>query len=331
MKRFCVLIFVFFFQLFAICNAQSQYSAYLTKIEKSLYGIDYSTQSDEVRIKRIEETVYGNASTSPIQQRYNKLTKDLSADVIGQEIKPKTDTFAEDEDNSKEATIPKEDSSVNYPAVDNLEKTVFNKTFKGIDINQRLANLEKNVFKKTYSDDLNSRVDRLKTAIMPSKVAQNYDSDEDNYDQNDTNNTYSSSDIDDLLNSSNQNNNNLMGLRGQPSGFGANIPSYNKNNSVLDDYENSGDIDVEIGSLEKKVLKRTYPNDTISNRLLRMEVKVFNSTFTDDDEQTRYDRIASAYQAKKTSRKYDDNKFAKHTAAAMQIGAILLMILAAVL
>lgn len=330
MKRILILIFVFIiFQLCAKCYAQSQYSASLTKIEKSLYGIDYSTQSDEDRIKRIEVTTYGSASTKPIQQRYNKISKDLSADLIGQEIKPKSDTFAEDEDGTKEAVAPKEDSSVNYPAVDNLEKTAFHKTFKGNDINQRLANLEQNVFKKTYNDDLNSRVDRLKTAIMPNKVAQNNDSDDEAYNSDDASNSYSSSDIDDLLNSSKQSD--LMGLRGQPSGFGANVPSYNKNNSVLDDYDNNVDMDVAIGSLEKKVLKKTFPNDTISNRLLRMEVKVFNSTFTDDDEQTRYDRLASAYQAKKTSSKYDDNKFAKHAAAAMQIGAILLMILAAVL
>lgn len=330
MKHFWILLFIFFiFQTFAECYAQSQYSASLTKIEKSLYGIDYTTQSDENRIKRIEETVYGSSSTSSIQQRYNKLTKDLSADLIGQEIKPKVDTFADDEEETKEAAAPKEDNSVNYPSVDNLEKTVFNKVYKGVDINQRLANLEKNVFKKTYNDDLNSRVDRLKTAIMPSKIAQNYDYDDETYDQDETNNSYSSSDIDDLLNAGKQNN--LMGLRGQPSGFGTNIPNYNRNNSVLDDYDNNADIDVAIGDLEKKVLRKTYPNDTISNRLLRMEVKVFNSTFTDDDEQTRYDRLASAYQAKKTSRKYDDNKVAKHAAAAMQIGAILLMILAAVL
>lgn len=330
MKRFWILIFAFvIFQTFAKCYAQSQYSASLTKIEKSLYGIDYSNQSDEDRIKRIEVTIYGSASSSTIQQRYNKISKDLSADLIGQEIKPKADTFAEDEDGIKEAVVPKEDSSVNYPAVDNLEKTVFNKTFKSNDINQRLANLEQNVFKKSYNDDLNSRVDRLKTAIMPNKIAQNNDSDDDSYEFNDTNSNYSSSDIDDLLNSDKQNN--LMGLRGQPSGFGANVPTYNKDNSVLDDYENNLDMDVAIGNLEKKVLKKTFPNDTISNRLLRMEVKVFNSTFTDDDEQTRYDRLASAYQAKKTSSKYDDNKFAKHAAAAMQIGAILLMILAAVL
>lgn len=327
MRRFGILIYIFLLlQSGAMTYAQSQYSDTLTRMEKSLFGVDYSTQPDDKRIKRLEEIVYGTSSSSPIPQRFSKLSKDLSADLIGQEIKPKADTFAEDEDSIKE-TIPKEDSSVSYPSVDNLEKTVFNKTFKTTDINQRLSNLEQNVFKKSYNDDLNSRVDRLKNAVMPEKIAQN------NYDSEDSSdNLYAPGDIEDEILQSKGNDNNLKGFRGQPSGFGSSIPSYNSNNSVLDNNNDDNvDIDVSIGALEKKVLKRTYPNDTISNRLLRMEVKVFNSTFTDDDEQTRYDRIASAYQAKKTARKYDDNKFSQHAAAAMQIGAILLMILAAVL
>jgi hypothetical protein len=69
----------------------------------------------------------------------------------------------------------------------------------------------------------------------------------------------------------------------------------------------------------------------VSNRLTRLELNVFSSTFPDDDEQTRLGRIASAYQAKKTSHKYDSNKFAQHAATAMQVGAVLLMILAAIL
>ncbi len=88
-------------------------------------------------------------------------------------------------------------------------------------------------------------------------------------------------------------------------GYGANIPDvpdYNSNNSVLDEYQSDSDVDIPLASLEKKILRKSFPNDTVSNRLLRMELKVFNSSFTEDDEQTRLDRIASAYQAKKTSK-----------------------------
>ena len=325
MKRLGILIVIFLSLFFInVSYAQSQFSDTLTRMEKSLFGLDYNNQTDEARVKRLEQTVYGSASSSPIQQRVSKLSNDLSADLIGKEIKPKKDTFAEDEDFIKE-DIPKEDPTVNYPAVDNLEKTVFNNVLKNTGINQRLDNLEKKVFKKTYKDDLNSRVDRLKQAVMPQKIAS---ADPDEYSEQ-----YNDKIIDDLMSQASQFQYDAYGADSYqgPSGYGANVPNYNSQNSILDHYKGNSDILIPLGALEKKVLRKNYPNDNVANRLLRMEVKVFHSTFTEDDEQTRLDRIASAYQAQKTSKKYDDNKFAQHAATAMQIGAFLLMILAVVL
>lgn len=314
-RRLVILVFIFIFLFLGIrCEAQSQFSPILTKMEKSLFGVDYNSQNDDARLKRIEEVVYGKASLSPLAQRVDKLSKDLSADLIGQEIKPKRDTFTEDEAAPKEQ-IPKADGSVNYPIVNEIERKVFNKEFRNIEINQRISSLEQNVFKKTYKDDLNSRVERLKSAVIPERVATaaNIDESDDNSYVSEGVNTPSPPLQDDVLSFNSQN------------------PGYNSQNSVLDDYQGNSDAAIPLAALEKKVLKKSFPDDTVSNRLVRLELKVFNSTFTDDDEQTRLDRIASAYQAKKTSKKYDDNKFAQHTAAAMQVGAILLMILAAIL
>lgn len=325
MKRFGI-IFIIFISLFLgiECKAQSQYSAIITKMENSLFGMDYNTQSDDARLTRIEETVYGIHSSNPLPQRVDRLSKDLSADLIGQEIKPKKDTFAEDNDGYKEE-IPKADSNISYPTVDNLEKSVFNKAFKTTDINQRLTNLEQKVFGKTYQDDLNSRVDRLQHAIMPERIASKNDSDDDNILR--PYNTNSLMDETSQL----QDDGDESPNTGGSTGYGAPIPRYNSNNSVLDDYNANSDMTIQLAELEKKILKKSFPNDIVSNRLIRLEVKIFNSTFTDDDEQTRLDRIASAYQAQKTAKRYDSNKFAQHAATAMQIGAILLMILAAVL
>jgi len=331
MKQIGILFFIFAFLLLGDkCFAVSQFSASLTRMEKSLFGVDYSSQDDSARLKRLEGVVYGAPSSSPVSQRVDKLSKDLAADVMGQEIKPKKDTFDEEESGPREA-IPKADSSVNYPAVDKLEKKVFNKDFKTTDINQRLANLEQNVFKKTYNDDLNSRVDRLKMAVAPDKVAQSADSDEDS-----DSNSYA--DPDDNAGSKNlYKPDDILGENspGQdwlsPQKRNQFVPDYNSQNSVLDDYQGSSDVDIPLAALEKSVLRKSFPNDTVSNRLTRLEMKVFNSTFVDDDPQTRLDRVSSAYQAQKTSKRYDSNKFAQHSATAMQVGAILLMILAAVL
>lgn len=326
MKRIGILIlFIFIFLgLGESCYSQSPYSTTLTRIENSLFGIDYSSQSDDARIKRIEETVYGSASSSPINQRMSKLSKDLAADQMGQEIKPKTDTFANDEDEIKE-DIPKSDKTVDYPVVNGLEQKVFNKAFKDLEITQRLSNLEQKVFKKTYNDDLNSRVDRLKTAVMPQTMA-NQDSGDDYAENNsyhaDSNDTQDLLSQQDFYKSPDSN---------FSTGGASSIPSYNRQNSVLDNYGGSSDVTIPLAAMEKKILKKSYPNDEVSNRLSRLELVMFNSEFSNDDEQTRVDRLSSAYQAKKSSARYDSNKFSQHAATAMQLGAILLMILAAIL
>lgn len=308
-KRHGILILTVFYLFLGIrCQAQSQFSPVLAKMENSLFGMDYNNQSDDARLKRIEDAVYGAASTNSTTARVDKLKKDLAVDVIDQKIKPKRDSFEEDQDASREI-IPKADSSVNYPIINELEKQTFGKEFKTIDVTQRLSNLEQNVFKKTYNDDLNSRVDRLRAAVMPEKsfVADN-GSDDSDYSQDNFASQIPQSDY------------NYSG-----------IPDYNKDNSVNDDCQGSSDIVVPLSAIEKKVLRKSFPDDTVPNRLTRLEMNIFTSTFPDDDEKTRLGRIASAYQAKKTSKKYDSNKFAQHAATAMQVGAILLMILAAIL
>lgn len=298
------------------CKAQSQYSSTITKMENSLFGVDYSSQSDEARLKRIEENVYGSAFSTSISQRIEKLKKDLSADLLGKEIKPKTDTFAEEE--SYTEAEPKADSNVNYPVVDSMEQKVLGKTYNSTEIKQRLSNLEKNLFKKTYSDDLNSRVERLQTAIRPQVKAygqDNYEENENNYLSQGATGSAAS-----LLDEFTQNRN-----------YGNDIPQYNRQNSVLDEYQNDPDITIPLASLEKQILKKSFPDDTLTNRLMRLEIKVFNLNFTDDDPQTRLDRVASAHQAKKSAKRYDNNKFSQHAATAMQVGAFLLLILAAIL
>lgn len=340
-KKFGIIVFIYAILCWGLkASAQTQFSATLTKMEKSLFGVDYDSQSDDARLKRIEDVVYGKDSTGPTQQRVNKLSKDLSADLIGQEIKPKKDSFEDEDAGYKEQPL-KADKNVNYPIVDSLEKKVFQKQFKGTDINQRLANLEQNVFKKTYNDDLSSRVDRLKMAVMPQKMARNEDNqdDEDSYVPNNMasdNTTGSASPLgdDDYSDYSPPLSHGLAhGLNNQVPDF--TTPSYNNQNSVLDGYQDeamgSSDIMIPLAALEKSVLKKSFPNDTVSNRLTRLELLEFNSTFADDDAQTRLDRVSSAHQAKKTSKKYDSNRLSQHMSTAVQVGAILLMILAAVL
>ena len=69
----------------------------------------------------------------------------------------------------------------------------------------------------------------------------------------------------------------------------------------------------------------------MDNRLSRLESTMFGTTFATDSENDRLRRISSAYKATKSASKYDSNKFSQNMATAMQIGTLLLMILACVL
>ncbi|HNW26060.1 MAG TPA: hypothetical protein PKI94_04640 [Candidatus Gastranaerophilaceae bacterium] len=311
MKKLLVIILYF-----ALCGgvfAQGQFCAIISKMETSLFGIQYESQTDEVRLSRIEENVYGKSSSQPLNKRIERLKKDLSADLIGQEIKPKRDTFAEDEDGRKVEEIPKADPNVNYPIVNNLEKEVFKTEYKTLDINKRLSNLEQKAFNKSFSDEsLNSRVDRLKAKILPeTKLAEK---------SNESDYFYNPEDLDNLP------------MQGTMSGAAAPDNFSQKDfGDNFDDYESNADIRAPLTSLEKSLFKKAFPDDTVENRLTRLEAKIFSTSFVQDDPQTRMARIASAQQAKKSAKKYDGNKFAQHMSTAMQIGAIVLMILACVL
>ena len=326
------LVFIWFAIIFLSTNcafSQSQFSAILTNMEKSLFGIDYSNQKEEIRLARIEENIYGEKSTGDIKNRIARLKVDINADLMGQEIKPKEDTFMEDSDHIK-SDMPKEDKSVNYPIVDELEMKIFNKQNKALDIYTRISMMEKQEFSQTYSnEDLNTRVERLKSALLPQKKQNDflYEDENENF-LSDTNLASQNSGYNYFSADStpkNLFNNNSF-----------NFPFQNKSQNNNNSYSNNTNFDDNIGSnaietLEKGILKKNYPSDTIDVRISRMEEKLFQVEFLDDDTQTRLNRLSSAYNAKLSSGRYENNKMSQHMSTAIQIGTIVLMILACIL
>ncbi len=325
MKKLILLIaLVLFFntcgtEVFALTTTQ----ATLGKLEDSLFGFQYNDETDLKRLERIETSVYGAPSKLSQSQRIAKLRKDLSADLIGQEITPREDTFAEDSDYWVD-NPPKEASNITYPAVDELEKLVFNKTFPKDDITKRLSNLEKKTFNKTYNDDLNTRTERLKAELKPQSFMDNSIAQSSNtfYDQNDVvplggdyhMNKYMQHDPYDY------------------SAFNA------RQNALAEEYENnSGSIfnrepkKASLSTVEKKLMNQNFKDDTMENRLARVEQYMFGTVFDSDDQQTRLNRISSAYNAQKSSGKYDSNSFAKNMTTGVQIGMLILMVLACIL
>lgn len=142
MKKFIVIISVLLSINCAI--AASQYSAVLDKLENSLYGFTYTTSDDASRLSRIEESVYGQSRPNKsINERIASLNKDMSAEQIGNEITPKEDTFAEEQDSYKDTIaqekMPPAGANVDYPSINELERKVFNQEFKNQEFKQQTS------------------------------------------------------------------------------------------------------------------------------------------------------------------------------------------------
>lgn len=310
MKKF-ILILSFLF-ITNPCIASSQYGAILDNIENSLYGFTYTTSDDASRLSRIEESVYGQSKPNKsLNERIASLKKDMSADLIGQEIAPKEDTFAEDEykynDRIAEEKMPPAGANVDYPSVNELEKQVFKQEFKNQDLNSRLAKLEKQALGQTYETDaFSSRVERLQAKIKPEALMENK-----------------------LADSSNS----LYDEGSIPLDKDYNLSGYQPPEFDYDAYNarNQKPVRVNLASVEKSIFKQSFNNENMNNRLARLESTMFGTTFDTDTQEDRLRRISSAYKAQKTASRYDSNKFSQNMATAMQIGTILLMILACVL
>ena len=290
----------------------SQYSQMLDKLENSVFGFTYS-DDDISRISRLENDIYGSSKYGDINKRINALKKDMSADSIGQEIQPKEDTFADDDmymlDREKTAynPAPSAASGVDYPSINELEAEIFKTEYKHLDISARLKKLETKVFGKSYDNEaFSDRVERLQAKVRPHSFMHNslaqsandfYDGDIIPLDKDYYLEEYKAPDFD--------------------------YESYNA--------QHRPPAKINIASVEKAMFKKSFNNDNLDTRLTRLESTMFGTTFKEDSQQDRLNRIASAYKATKTASKYDSNKFTQNMATAMQIGTIILMILACVL
>lgn len=282
----------------------------LDNIENSLYGFTYTTSDDASRISRIEQSVYGQQKSGSVNERLNALKKDMAADLIGQEITPKEDTFAEDQDSYKQEQVAQEKlppagANVDYPSINELEKQIFKKEFKDKDLNSRLASLEKQSLGQTFDNEpFATRVERLQAKIKPKSF---------------------------MNNSIAQSSNDYFDEDAIPLDKNYKLDEYRAPDFDYESYNARKNTPVNLASVEKSIFKRSFNNESTENRISRLESTMFGTTFAEDTEQARINRISSAYKAAKSASKYDSNKFSQNMATAMQIGTILLMILACVL
>ena len=104
---------------------------------------------------------------------------------------------------------------------------------------------------------------------------------------------------------------------------------YGEYNPSFDTY--GSDINIQISGLENSLFGTTFSQDPTGLRLNRLERKIFQRDFSSDDDILRMQRLQAAASAKKTAKYYDMNKAQKFTSTGLQIGTLILMILAMIL
>ncbi len=263
----------------------------------SFAGDDVTSQ-----ISKIEENIWGfNYAKNGTPERLSRIESNIfgstnSKQSIENRIKKINEALGIEswEDSKKEAyEIDKtEISGINYPQIDKLEYQMFSTTYEKENIYKRLERLEKKIFGSAQDGSLASRTDRLKGYIKEDKVAQNP-----NYY---TQQPYSpTTEIEQYMGSQNK-------------------------------YENS-DIHIQLSGLETVLFSKTYSHDPVGLRLNRLERKIFQRDFSSDDDYLRLQRLQAAANAQQTAKLYEANKIQKYTSTGLQIGSIILMILALIL
>ncbi len=291
MKKILCLMLYFVLIFYSNSCVYASNNDALKKIENDFYGFDYSGDNIKNRVERLEKTVYGKASSGDINKRIIKLSGDITADVIGLEIAPSRDTFLEEDKLA-------EDSDVQYPLVDEIEKQLFGTSYKNRDFHTRIVTIEKKLFGKIYDvDDYSKRMERIKAKMHPETVVFN------SSDVNDDYGTINSVDME--------------GTRRKRFSMPFGQQNYTR------PYTNYGDFSYANPDI--------LPRDNLNDDLSQLEYDVFGTEFSSDDTQTRIKRLNSAQKAKKSYKRYDSNKFNQHMSTAMEIGAMILMILAMVL
>ena len=300
MKR--QIFFLVFLFLMGTCGfSAGALTEQISQIENSYFGYNFPSDSDIKRIERLEKAVYGKLSQGSEVKRAQKLYNDLQANLSVDESDYSTSSTPEE--------LPEAEKDVRYPVVDKIEQKVFKKTYQNEDIYLRLSRLEKQVFKKESNSSLNERVDNLRNTILGSVALNDEAVNIRGYDPlNDSD--------DDLSDNSHYNYYSPQNTRNRVA-----KPDFRT-------YDTAQNYDLDM--LEKTVFNRKFSGETPAQRLARLENSVFNKTFSDADD-SRIQRLLAATTAQKTSRNYDNNTLMQRLNTGMQIGGIILMVLAMIL
>ena len=275
------------------CYPKENIESPVAAIEKTIFGYKYDNENETKRVERIEQYLYGVKKSGNIQNRINNIKNDIG--FVPQKInKNKTENL--DSSGSKNTNRLNQDLM-------NLKEDA-SVDYPVVDA------MEQEVFNTTYkSENIYKRLDRLETKIY-----------------NKTSTESLNKRVERLAVSLNPQKHITSS---QNVNSGHNLDNYYRKSGMetIDDQT----MPFQLAVLEQELLRGNYTNDNISNRLSRLEQKLFKRTFTTDSDINRLQRIMVAYEAKKDSYKYENNRKMQNVATMSQIGGILLMILAILL
>lgn len=354
--------------------SQDANDAFVNQVEQQLFSTQYKTDNVSDRLSRLEETIFGAPSPNdPVNIRVERLKALLAPatelpqqpEVTNQDIPSQNpipsnqlsnqDRSIQDYSNYTQeqlnAPVDPEDQEVeDYPVLSYLENQVFNESYKGEDITQRLSRLEQNVFNQVKTgESLSERIDGLKLAIVGNNdidlvprtsVQHDY--------QSDTGGTYYQ---DPRMNSQNYFPSPKMNtFQYSDENLGPNYsqpPNYNQsqNYSQSQNYNETEYMPAEPGydmgnisdeglkevtsRLEEQLLGQAFPNEPLNNRLDRLEMQVFNKTATSYAPESRIERLVAVTAADATSDPNDMKKVQRlrKVQTGLTIGGLLFSVL----
>ncbi len=259
-------------------------------------AIDINSQ-----LSKIENSIWGFTYEKESQQK--RLTR-IEKNVLGttnsslkneERVKKLNEVLGyetpQDQVKYAENVALKEADDVSYPQIDMLEYQIFNETYKKESIYKRLERLEKKIFGSTQEGNLANRTDKLKAYVQKDVISQ----DTGYYTKKPYSTTYD-------------------------------VEEYMDSQSKYD-----SDMFIQIAGLETSIFAKTFSHDPVGLRLNRLERKVFQRDFSSDDDGLRLKRLQAAASAQQSAKLYEANKIQKYASTGIQLGSILLMILALIL
>jgi len=290
-------------------------------LEDSLYDTRYDTDSIDVRLSRIENTVFGQTkSKQPVEKRLQPLQQILAAEKTKNNLpasnRSATNVSPSVQQKPQQKAMKPAASENDYPVVGIMEQKLFNRNFDKEDITLRLDRLDNHVFHAPQSGELADRVDNLRDLVL----GDNPNSESSPLAGVNTQGGILPSGKHAPYHAPPQQWTvpNSVASNSPGSGFPGNYypaPGFNPNSTGTSPYntgDNAADLSTAMSEIEKQVLGHTYPQDNINARLDRMEMKVFKSTspeLTASDRIQRVVAVASANGAPQSAKQKTKSTF----------------------